>query len=127
MSERTGRTSAEWTTLVVSCCVLLLVVALVSSQMWSTRTPAAPVATLVREPREVGAMHHVDVQVANRGDETAANVQVTAELLVNGEAMTSDQTIDFLAGDEEVDLVFVFADDPDAGAVSVKVTGFAVP
>jgi uncharacterized protein (TIGR02588 family) len=127
MSERTGRTAAEWTTLVVSCSVLLLVAGLVSSQMWSTRTPPAPVATLMGEPHEVGAVHHVDVQVANRGDETAANVQVSAELIIEGEAITADQTIDFLAGDDQADLVFVFADDPGGGALSVTVTGFAVP
>lgn len=127
MSERTDRTSAEWTTLVVSCCVLLLVVGLVSSQMWSPRTPPAPVATLTGERHEVGAVHHVDVQVANRGDETAANVQVSVELIIDGEVITADQTIDFLAGDDEADLVFVFADDPDDGDLAVTVTGFAAP
>jgi uncharacterized protein (TIGR02588 family) len=127
MSDRTSRTSAEWTTLAVACAVLLLVVGLIGSQMFSPRTPPAPVATVVGEPYEVGGMHHVDVRVTNRGDETAANVQVNAELTIDGEATTADQTVDFLAGEEEEDLVFVFADDPGDGELSVTVGGFGVP
>lgn len=127
MSARPSRTAAEWTTLVVSCSVLLLVGVLVGAQSRTQRTPPAPVAEVVGEPRAVGAAHHVDVRVVNRGDETAANVQVTVELVIDDETITADQTLDFLAGDEESDLVFVFEDDPREGDLSVSVTGFALP
>ena len=127
MSDRTSRTAAEWTTLAISCGVLLLVAWLVGSEMRAPRRPPAPVATVIGEPREVGGVHHVDVQVVNNGDETAANVQVTAVLTIDGEATTADQTIDFLAGSEEADLVFVFADDAAQGELSVVAGGFERP
>lgn len=127
MNERTGRTAAEWTTLAVSCSLLLVVGVLVGTQGRTPRTPPAPVAAVVGEPRDVGAAHHVDVRVVNGGDETAANVQVTVELVIDDETITADQTLDFLAGDEESDLVFVFEDDPREGELSVSVSGFAVP
>ena len=129
MSERRtdrARTSAEWVTLAGCCLVLAVLVGLIASQLNSTRAPAAP-AAVVDGTEEVGGFHHVEVVVTNDGDETAANVQVTAELTIDGEVTSADQTIDFLAGDEEEDLVFVFEDDPAEGELRVAVSGFAVP
>ena len=65
--------------------------------------------------------------VTNDGDATAADVQVTAELVVDGTTTTADQVIDFLPGGAEEELVFVFDDDPDAGELTVVVSGFSVP
>ena len=126
MSDRTARSTAEWTTFVVSCLVLGLVVALVVGQAIGDDDPPRPVAE-VTTMREVGGRHFVDVTVTNRGDETASAVQVTADLVVDGETTTADQTIDFLAGSESEDLVFVFADDPSSGELTVAVSSFAIP
>jgi uncharacterized protein (TIGR02588 family) len=122
-----GRTAAEWTALACSCLVLAVLVGLIVAQLGDDREPAAPVAVIDGEPRAIDDLHHVDVVVTNEGDETAANVQVSAELTIDGEATTADQTIDFLAGDEEEELVFVFGDDPAEGELTVEVSGFAVP
>lgn len=107
--------------------MLALLVGLIVVQLFDDPEPAAPVAEVDGEPRLVGGLHHVDVVVTNEGDETAAEVQVTAELVQDGQTTTGDQTVDFLAGGEEVDLVFVFSDDPADGSLSVEVSGFAVP
>jgi uncharacterized protein (TIGR02588 family) len=126
MSSDEGRSAAEWTTFAVSCLILLAVVAVIGVQMFETPSPPAPVAT-AGEVHLVSGRHHVEVTVTNEGDETAANVQISAELVVDGEATTADQTVDFLAGSETVDLVFVFDDDPRAGELAVTVGGFALP
>jgi uncharacterized protein (TIGR02588 family) len=127
MTERKARTTAEWITLGVSSLILVVLVILVATQIDDTKAPAAPVAEIVGEARKIDDLHHVEVTVTNRGDDTAANVQVSAELTVNGKATTADQTIDFLAGDEAEDLVFVFEDDPASGELTVAVTSFAAP
>lgn len=128
MSDRDPRTVAEWTALACSALLLAAVVGLIVVQMRGTRDPAAPTAVVVGEVREVGDLHHVDVTVTNEGDETAANLQVSAELTVDGEVVTTaDQTVDFLSGDEEEDLVFVFEDDPHDGDLTVAVTSFSRP
>ena len=75
----------------------------------------------------VGELHVVDVDVSNGGDLTASDVQVSASLIVDGETTEGDQTIDFLAGGEVEELVFVFADDPADGELTVAVTSFGVP
>ena len=121
------RTPAEWTTLVVSALVLLGVVLAVVLELGKDRAPAAPVAELVGQPEERAGRWFVEVEVTNDGDETAAEVQVTASLDVDGEVAEADQTIDFLAGGASEALVFAFDDDPAEGELSVEVAGFADP
>ena len=127
MSESTGRNAAEWATLAVSCLILMMVTLMIVIQALESQTPPAPVAKVMGPIREVGGDHHVSVIVTNAGRRTAANVQVSAELKIDDETSTADQTIDFLAGDEDEDLVFVFADDPADGELTVSVTGFSLP
>lgn len=127
MSEpRPSRTTAEWATLVGACLVLAVLVGLIAAQLAADRQPASPVAEVLGH-EEVDGFHHVEVVVTNHGDDTAANVQVNAELSIDGEVTSADQTIDFLAGSEEEDLVFVFEDDPDDGELQVAVSGFGEP
>jgi len=123
---RDPRTPAEWVTLACSLAVLAALVGLILVQLGADQEPAAPVAGVERV-RTVGRAHHVEVTVRNEGDDTAADVQVLASLEVGGETTEADQVIDFLAGDEEEDLVFVFRDDPAEGELTVEVAGFAVP
>jgi uncharacterized protein (TIGR02588 family) len=125
--DRSGRTTAEWVTFGVSCAVLLIVVALVVVQLVGEHDPAAPEAHRVGPVRVVGGQHFVDVAVTNQGDASAANVQVNASLVVDGVTTEGDQIIDFLAGGETEDLVFVFDDDPVDGELTVAVTGYGVP
>lgn len=127
MSRDRGRSTAEWTTFAASCVVLLVVVGLIVGQMVGTSTPPAPVAEIRTPYRVEAGAFHVDVEVTNRGDETAANVQVTATLEIDGEETTADQTIDFLAGHATQQLVFVFADDPGDGTLTVSVNGYSLP
>jgi uncharacterized protein (TIGR02588 family) len=125
--ERQGRTTAEWVTFAISCAVLLVVLALVVVQLVGEHDPAAPEAHRVGPVRVVAGQHFVEVAVTNEGDATAANVQVNASLVIDGETTEGDQTIDFLAGGETEDLVFVFDDDPADGELTVAVSGFGVP
>ncbi|WP_353951664.1 CARDB domain-containing protein [Knoellia sp. S7-12] len=124
--NQTGRTSAEWTTFVGSCLILAVVVALVLSQLVGTHAPAAPRAS-IGSVTTVGEQHHVDVEVSNAGDETAANVQVSMEFVVDGKASEADQVIDFLAGGEKAQLVFILDDPVTEGELTVDITGFTVP
>lgn len=126
-SDQAGRTAAEWVTFAVSSLVLVVVAALVVVQLRSEETDAAPEAHRVGVVRVVDGQHFVEVAVTNTGDQTAANVQVNASLVIDGETTEGDQTVDFLAGHETEDLVFVFDDPPSDGELTVSVTGYAVP
>lgn len=127
MSSDRERSTAEWATLAASCVVLLLVVGVIVAQMFAATAPPDPVAE-IRPPYRVEAgSFHVSVEVSNRGDKTAANVQVAATLELDGETMTAEQTVDFLAGDATQELVFVFSDDPAAGTLTVNVSSYSLP
>ena len=122
-----GRSTAEWTTLGASCVVLLVVVGLIVAQLFRSSSPPDPVAEIRFPYRVEAGGFHVDVEVSNHGDQTAANVQVTATLDTDGTTDTADQTIDFLAGGASHDLVFVFEDDPAGGTLTVAVSSFSLP
>ena len=125
--SRDRRSTAEWTTLAASCVVLLVVVVVIVAQMFGATAPPDPVAE-IRPPYRVEAdSYHVTVEVSNRGDRTAANVQVSAELEVDGETTTAEQSVDFLAGDATQELVFVFDDDPAEGTLTVGVSSYSLP
>jgi uncharacterized protein (TIGR02588 family) len=109
-----------------SVVIVLFVVALIVVQIPGEDRPPNPTAR-VEDVRRMGDAFHVEVQVRNHGDRTAAQVRVTADLIVADETSTADQTIDFLSGGEERQVVFVFADDPTSGELRVTVSGFALP
>ncbi|MGB3409839.1 MAG: CARDB domain-containing protein [Microthrixaceae bacterium] len=123
---KSERTRAEYVTLAACIAVVAVVVGLILLQLPNEDGPPAPV-TNVDGVAKVGDDFHVSVTVSNDGGGTAANVQVNASLDVDGEVTEADQTIDFLASDDEEELVFVFADDPDSGELTVAVGGFAIP
>lgn len=125
--NRNRRSGAEWVTFGISCGVLAVVVSLVVVQLVQPSTPAAPVAAVAGVAHDDGGPYYVDVSVTNEGRATAANVQVAAGLTIDDRTTEADQVIDFLAGSEQQDLVFVFADDPGSGELEVAVVGFAVP
>ncbi len=126
MTSRPPPSTAERVSLIGSIAVVGLVVVLILTQLAGDDRPPAPVAR-VDSVREVGRAFHVDVEVHNGGDRTAAQVQVAADLTIGGETFTADQTIDFLSGGEEEGLTFVFARNPRSGDLRVVVSGFADP
>jgi uncharacterized protein (TIGR02588 family) len=126
MSRSNGRTVAEWVTFGVSSAILATVLGLIAVQLPDSDDPAAPVAQVDAE-RSLDGRHYVDVSVTNQGDEPASNVQVNASLVIDASTTQGDQTIDFLAAREEVQLTFVFDDDPANGELTVAVTGFTHP
>jgi uncharacterized protein (TIGR02588 family) len=121
------RSTAEWVTFACACAVLVVFVGLVVVQMGGGSSPPSPVASVDGPAVERDGIFSVPVTVENRGDATASQVQVQAELVVDAETVSAEQVIDFLAGGETEDLVFTFDVDPSRGELTVKVTSFALP
>jgi uncharacterized protein (TIGR02588 family) len=125
-TSRPSRTTAEWVSLAGAAAVVLLLVGLIVAQIPGSDRPAAPEAR-VDGVRQAADTFHVDVTVDNRGERSATNVQISAELTIGVDTVTGDQTIDFLSGGEQQRLTFVFTQDPASGDLQVAVTGFGVP
>lgn len=124
----TSRTAAEWLTFTVSALLLSLVVALIVVQIPGEHAPPAPVATQAGAVRAERGEFFVPVDVENKGEETAQNVQVLATLTAaDGTEIVADQLVDFLAGGEVERVEFVFDDDPREGELEITVSGYSVP
>jgi uncharacterized protein (TIGR02588 family) len=123
----TGRTTAEWVTFAISCAVLLVVAGLVALEMAGSDAPPAPSAAQAGPVRSSDDHFFVPVKVVNDGDVTAANVQVTADLVIGDQTYSGDQTIDFLGGGEAAELAFAFDQDPTQGELDIRVSSYAVP
>lgn len=127
MSARASRSTAEWATFAVSSLVLLTLLGAIALEAARSDDPAAPVAAVDGAVERRRGQFHVPVSVRNQGDATAEAVQVLVSLDIDGETTDADQTVDFLAGGDRQELVFVFDDDPADGELRVRVTGFTVP
>lgn len=123
---RDPRTAAEWVTFAIAC-ALLVALAVVIGTRSGDDAPAEPAAVQTGPIIRSAAGYEVRVEVRNVGGRTAAEVQVRAELTIDGEVTESDQVVDFLAGDDTEDLTFVFEDDPADGELVVEVMGYATP
>ncbi len=126
----TSRTTAEWITLGISVVVLLAVVGLVGYLHVSggDHPPIIVVEARLDETRQDAEAYYVPVEVRNRGDRTAGDVQVQAELDTGtGPPLTAEFTVTFLAGGQEVEGTFVFSEDPTSGTLTVDATSYRKP
>ena len=126
-AQHAARTMPEWIVFGASALILGAVVIVLVVLAFQSAAPAEPVAEPPGAVRQLGNQFFVPVEVENRGDKGAAQVQVLAELTIDGETVSADQVIDFLGTGETQALTFVFADDPAAGELVVNVVGFAEP
>lgn len=126
-ARKAGRTGAEWLTFTVSALILLAVVAMVVVQIPKENDPPLPVARITSYGEERGSSYVVAVEVTNLGDATAENIQVTVSLETDQGPQEGDQTVDFLAGGESHELEFLFEEDPSAGKLDVRVSGYGIP
>ena len=127
MAEREGRSVAEWVTFAVSVAILLLVAGLIAVEAGEPDRPALPRVVESGPAERHGDRWLVPAKVRNEGGATAEAVQVVAELTVGDQVIEADQTVEFLARDEEAEVAFVFDQDPATGQLEVRVTGFTVP
>ena len=120
------RSTAERVTFAVAALILGVVVALIIAEIPGSKEPASP-QVQVGSPVERDGHFEVPVSVENIGEETAENVQINATLTLDDGEQTADQSVDFLAGGETEEVVFLFDDDPADGELEVTVGGYSVP
>jgi uncharacterized protein (TIGR02588 family) len=127
--SRPVRSRAEWIAFAIALAALLFVVGAIVS-LWMDGPPRPPHVVVEQDGpvRAVGGQFYVRVNVTNRGDRTAENVQVIGELSREGEVVEDgEQTVDFLGGGETEKVQFVFTQDPSSGQLSVRAGSFSVP
>lgn len=126
-AQRATRSGPEWIIFAVSASILAAVIGVLLVLAFRTADPASPAADQPGPIRQVGEEFFVPVEIVNHGDLAVSEVQVMAELTIDGVTTSGDQVVDFLGGGEHQELTFVFTDDPSAGELMISVTGFAEP
>lgn len=109
--------------------VLLLAVLGGTVYLWvRDRNSDPPVLEVSSRLEQRRGKYYVPFTVINQGEETATEIQVIAELRINGELVEwGDQRIDFLSRQEEAEGAFIFVRDPKAGELTVRVASYVMP
>ncbi|MEA5598604.1 TIGR02588 family protein [Rivularia sp. UHCC 0363] len=129
-SQEQKRTSAEWVTFSVASAILIGVVGLVSFTWIKQPSQKPPVLVVTNNQplRKVNGQYYIPFEVVNQGGETAASVQVVAELRINGEVEeTGEQQIDFLSKSEKETGAFIFTKNPQQGELILRVASYKLP
>jgi len=127
--SRPKRSGSEWVAFAIASALLLVVVGAVV-RLWVSDAgrPARVEAVVSGAVRVEGESHYVLVRVTNHGDRTAESVQVIAELTKGKEVLEDgEQTIDFLPSGDEMELEFVFSQDPGSAELTVRAASFTRP
>lgn len=124
---RPPRSAAEWISFAVAAVVLL---ALMGSIGWLGLQPTGA-AVLRVEPtgsvRESAGLRYLSATISNEGHEPVEAVLVVAEATVDGEKVEAEQSIDFLSGGEQEEVVFLFEATVPPEAVTYRVASYKLP
>ena len=119
---------SEWIAASVGACLLVGTLATLVYDTVSTTASPPDLHVEVITVATTSAGYRVDVRVRNAGTQTAAEVQVRAEVSVDGSAVeTADAVIDYVAGGASATAGLLFAKDPRAGDLSVRAVGYRAP
>lgn len=121
-------TLAEWISFSISLSILTALISLVIFA-WTQQKNTPPIVTLqtTETIREVEGQFYVPFTVTNTGGETAASIQIIAELKDGTYQETGEQEIEFLSGGELEEGAFIFSRDPRQGQLKLRVASYQLP
>lgn len=124
-----GRSFAEWLTFSIASLIVAGIVGLVLYS-WLTVANQPPVLAIAQsgQIRQAEGNFYVPFTLTNKGGETADAVRVTAELRIDGRVdQRGEQEINFLAGGETEEGVFLFSRNPQNGELILRVVSYQKP
>lgn len=118
----------EWIAAALGLLVTLAMFAVIGHDAIAGSGGQPVLAATAGEARRTPAGHVVAFTVANASPAAAASVEVEGELTIPGRAPeTSSATLDHVAGRSQARGAMIFAADPAAGQLSLRVRGFVEP
>ena len=123
------RRGAEWVALAVSVLIVLGLAGLVIYQevVRGTEPPVIEVQPKLEEVRQEGGAYYVPINIANKGEVTAEDIEVQMSLEIEGEEPEMIAfAVKFLAGGETEEQTVVFQNDPAEGKLT-HLVAFTTP
>lgn len=127
--QQKQRSVAEWITFSIASLIVASIVGLVLFS-WLTLSDRPPILAIEQsgQIRQAEGNFYVPFTLTNKGGETADAVRVTAELRIDGKVEQSgEQQINFLAGGEAEQGVFLFGRNPRTGELRLRVASYQKP
>ena len=119
---------AERISLFLASAIVLAILSSVGYLWVRDRNPDPPTLQVTSQVEQRQGQYYIPFTVTNVGGETAATVQVIAELRINGTLVEwGEQQIDFLSSQEEAEGSFILTHDPAAGDLTVRVASYQMP
>jgi uncharacterized protein (TIGR02588 family) len=123
------RSFAEWITFSIASLIVASIVGLVLYS-WLKVGDLPPILAIAQsgQIRQAEGNFYVPFTLTNKGGETADAVRVTAELRIDGKVeQRGEQQIDFLAGGEVEEGVFLFSRNPQNGELILRIASYQKP
>jgi uncharacterized protein (TIGR02588 family) len=126
--QKQQRSVAEWITFSIASGIVAGIVGLVLYS-WVKVGDRPPILAIEQSGkiRQAEGSFYVPFTLTNKGGETADAVRVIAELRIDGAVEEGEQQIDFLAGGEAEEGVFLFSRNPQNGKFSLRVASYRKP
>lgn len=119
--HRSVRSTAEWVTLSASVLIVLTLAALVLYQQFTqgTAPPVIEVQPRLQELRQEGGAFYLPVEITNKGEVTAEDIEVQLTLQTKDkEPETIQFQVKLLAGGESDTQTAIFQNDPSKGDIT---------
>ena len=127
-SESASQSPAEWISFLIASAILISVLGTVVYLWVRDRNSQPPELAVTSTIETRQGNYYVPFTVTNSGDETAAAVQIIAELRVDGVVIEwGEQTIDFLSSQEEKKGAFIFTHEPHPNELTVRTASYQEP
>ena len=126
--ERSSTPAAEWITAAIGAgLIALTLMTLIYEAVTDDAAPPELTADVVAVSPVTGG-YRVEFRVGNGGARTAADVQVSGEVRIDGSVVEhADAVIDYVAAESVASGALQFTLDPRRGELSLRITGYQDP
>lgn len=119
---------AEWITATTGALIVVATMTLLIQEAACGVEGPPVLRAEVLSVSRAGTGFHVEVRVSNDGGDTAADVAVQGELVVDGQVVDrAEATVDYVAGRSSALAGLLLVHDPAAGRLVVRALGYRVP
>lgn len=117
----------EWVTGTISAALVLLMIGLISWEVFTQEEAAPDLSVSVTSHSAVENGHRVTFDIANKSTTTAADVTVRGEIISGDVVEETEVTFDYVAAESRSSGALLFSSDPGAHELRIRVLGYTDP